>query len=142
VTGLDNQAQIGGEGTVVGKTSSLLVLVRCRNVVGELTGAHLDLALLIGFAGVLVLFGESLGLVDGEDRSDKSTEGNTVQRVTAGANLTVNLETAAKTITTLVSHCWRSKSGEVCLLRLVVKGLKPLLMDPGILGRVKTVAIG
>ncbi len=98
MTGLDNQAQIGGKGTVVGKTSSLLVLIRCRNVVGELTRAHLDLALLIGFAGVLVLFGESLGLVDSEDSSDKSTEGDTVQRVAAGANLAVNLETSAKTI--------------------------------------------
>lgn len=97
VTGLDDQAQIRGQSTVVGKAGSLLVLVGVRNVVGKLARSHLDVALLIGLAGVLVLLGQGLGLIDGQDGTDQGSEGDTREGVARGADLTVDLETSAET---------------------------------------------
>lgn len=97
VAGLDNQAEIGRKGTVVGETGGLIVLVGIGEVVGKLAGALLDLALVVGLGVVLVLFGKSLGLIDGQDGADKSAVGDSAERVARGADLTVHLETSAKT---------------------------------------------
>lgn len=98
VAGLDDQAQIRGKSTVVGKSSSLVVLVRRRNVVGQLSGSHGDLTLLIGLIGVFVLLSQGLGLVDGQDGTDESSVGDSGQGVAAGADFTVDLETTSETV--------------------------------------------
>lgn len=71
VTTLDDQAQIRGQSTTVGGTGSLVVLVRSGNVVGELSGALLDLTLVVGLGVVLVLLGHSLHLIDGVHDTDE-----------------------------------------------------------------------
>lgn len=98
---LDNQTQIRGKSTVVGSTGSLVVLVRSGDVVGELSRALLDITLVVGLAVILVLFGKGLGLIDGEDGADKSSVGDTAERVARGANLLVDLETTAEAINEL-----------------------------------------
>lgn len=65
MTGLDDQAQIRGEGTAVHRTSSLLVLVGAGDVIRQLARSLLDLALVVGLGVVLVFFGHGLHLVDG-----------------------------------------------------------------------------
>lgn len=97
VTALDDQAQIGGESTVVGESGSLFVLVRVGNIVGQLSGSHLDLALLVGLTRVLVLLSKSLGLIDGQDSANQCSVRDTAQGVTAGADFPVDLETSAET---------------------------------------------
>ena len=97
VTALGDQTEIRGQGTTVGSTGGLLVLVGRRDVVGQLSGALLDLTLVVGLGVVLVLFGESLHLVDGVHNTDEGTPGHTGQGVAAGANFTVDHETTAET---------------------------------------------
>lgn len=70
VTALGDQAEIGGKSTSVGGTSGLLVGVGSGNVIGELAGALLDVALVVGLGVVLVLLGEGLHLVDGVHGTD------------------------------------------------------------------------
>jgi hypothetical protein len=115
VAGLDDQAEIGGEGTVVGEAGGLVVRVRGRKVIGQLAGALLDLALVVGLGIVLVLLGENLGLVDGQDAADKSAVRDSAERVARGADFPVDLEASPES--------------------LVVKGFEPLLVNPGVLGR-------
>ena len=98
VTGLDDQAQIRGQSTVVGKPSGLVVLVRIRDVVRQLSGSLLDLALVVGLGIVLVLLGQRLGLIDGQDRTDESSVRDSAERVACRADLSVDLETTAKSI--------------------------------------------
>ncbi|CAF3550919.1 unnamed protein product [Fusarium graminearum] len=107
VAGLDDERQIRGQGTVVGKSGSLLVLVRGKHVVGQLSGTHLDLALLIGLTGVLVLLGKGLGLVDGQDGTDESSVGDSAKGVAGLANLLVDLETTAETANGVSNSAWR-----------------------------------
>jgi hypothetical protein len=97
VTTLDDQAEIRGQSTTVSGTSGLLVLVGRGNVVRELSGALLDLALVVGLGIVFVFLGEGLHLVDSVHDTNKRTPGHTGKRVAAGADLTVDLETTAET---------------------------------------------
>lgn len=97
MTTLDDQAEIRGQSTTVSGTSGLLVLVGRGNVVRELSGALLDLALVVGLGIVFVFLGEGLHLVDSVHDTNKRTPGHTCKRVAAGADLTVDLETTAET---------------------------------------------
>lgn len=97
VTSLDDQAQIGGQSTGVGGTSGLVVLVGSRDIIGELSGALLDLALVVGLGVVLVLLGHGLHLIDGVHNTDERAPWDTSQGVAAGADFTVDLETTAET---------------------------------------------
>jgi hypothetical protein len=109
VTGLDDERQIRGKSTVVGESGSLLVLVRGKHVVGQLSGTHLDLALLIGLTGVLVLLGKGLGLVNGQDGTDESSVGDSAKGVAGLADLLVDLETTAETVKGVSNSIWRSQ---------------------------------
>lgn len=70
VTALGDQAEIGRKSTAVGGTSGLLVGVGSGNVIGKLSGALLDVTLVVGLGVVLVLLGEGLHLIDGVHGSD------------------------------------------------------------------------
>lgn len=96
MTTLDDQTEIRRQGTTVGGTRSLLVLVGARHVVRQLSGTLLDLALVVGLSVVLVVFGHSLHLIDGVHHTNEGTPWHTVERVTAGAHFTVDLETTAE----------------------------------------------
>lgn len=138
MTGLDDKRQIRGESTIVGKSSSLLVLVGRQHVIGQLSGAHLDLALLIGLTGVLVLLGKGLGLVDGQDGANKSSVGDSAEGVAGLADLLINLETTAETMRgSVIRHGVFYRIGGI--LRLVVEGLEPLVVNPRVLGSVKSI---
>ena len=119
MTGLDHERKIRGKGTVVGSTGGLVVLVGAGKVVGELSGALLDLTLVVGLGIELVLLGKGLSLIDGHEVTDKVAVGNALERVAGSANLLVDLETSAE--------------------GLVVEGLVELLVLPRVLGGVKTV---
>jgi hypothetical protein len=139
VAGLDDQAQIRREGTVVGESGSLLVLVRGRKVVGKLSGAQLDITLLIGLAGVLVRLGELLGLIDSEDGTNEASVRDSLERVARGTDFLVDLETTAEArmkVNKLAAIGSEELKGGS--LRLVIVGLEPLLVNPGVLGGVKT----
>lgn len=71
VSALDDQAEIGGQGTVVGGAGSLVVRVGSGHIVGELAGALLDLTLVVGLGVVLDFLGHGLHLVDGVQNTDK-----------------------------------------------------------------------
>lgn len=98
VTALGDQAQIGGQSTGVGGTGGLIVGVGGRDVVGELSGALLDVALAVGLGVVLVILGHGLHLVDGVHGADHAAPWDTGEGVAGGANLTVNLETTAEAL--------------------------------------------
>jgi hypothetical protein len=61
---LDNQAEIWRQSTVVGKASSLVILVGRRDIVRQLARSLLNFTLIIWLSVVLVLLGESLGFVN------------------------------------------------------------------------------
>ena len=110
VTALDDQAQIRGQSTTVGGTSGLVVLVGRRDVVRKLSGALLDVTLVVGLGVVLVLLSHCLHLIDGVHDTDKRTPWDTGQGVAAGANFTVNLETTAQAGQARVSDAqWGAK---------------------------------
>lgn len=121
VSGLDNEGKIRRQSTVVGGTSGLIVLVRAGKVVGELSGALLNLALIVGLSVVLVLFGEDLGLIDSHEATDNTSVGDTLERVARGADFTVDLETSAE--------------------GLVIVGLVGLFVLPWVLCWVKSVEV-
>lgn len=118
VTGLGDERKIRGQSTVVGGAAGLVVLVGAGDVVGKLAGALLDLALVVGLGVVLVLLGKGLGLVDGHHGTDKRAPRDALQGVARGADLAVDLETAAE-------------SG-------VVEGLEVLLVLPRVVSGVET----
>jgi hypothetical protein len=97
MTTLDNQAQIGRKGTVVGSTSGLVVLVRSGYVVRKLSGTLLDFTLVVRLCVIFLFLGHGLHLVDGVHDTDKVTPWHTSEGVAAGADFTVNLETTAET---------------------------------------------
>ena len=109
VSGLDDERKIRRQSTVVGGTGGLVVLVWAGQVVGELSGALLNVALVIGLGVVLVLLGKSLGLVDSHEVADDCPVGNTLERVARSADFAVDLETSAKGAVVV---------GLVCLLML------------------------
>lgn len=102
VSGLDDQGQVGRQGTVVGGLSGLLVLVRAGYVVGEFTGTLLDISLVVGLSVVLVLFGHGLHFVDGGDGADEGAPWDTAEGVAGGADFTVDLESSAETVLSLL----------------------------------------
>lgn len=118
VAGLGDERKIRGQGTVVGGTAGLVVLVRAGDVVGKLAGALLDLTLVVGLSVVLVLLGKGLGLVDGHHSTDKRAPRDALEGVARGADLAVDLETA-------------TESG-------VVESLEELLVLPGVGSGVET----
>lgn len=104
MTALDDQTEIWGQGTTVSGTRSLLVLVGARHVVRQLSRALLDFTLVVGIGVVLVIFGHRLHLIDGVHDTNERTPWHPVQRVTAGTNLTVDLETTTKPAGTYIRH--------------------------------------
>ena len=98
VPGLDDQAEVGGEGTVVGEAGGLVILVGGGHVIGQLSGPLLDLALVVGVGVVLILLGQCLGFVDGQDRTHERAVGNSVEGMACCADLPVDLETTAKSV--------------------------------------------
>lgn len=141
VTSLDDQAEIRGQSTTIGSTSGLLVLISGWDIIGELSRAFLDFTLIIGFSVVLVFFGEGSHLISGVRDTNERTPWHTGQRVAAGADLTVDLETTAKAargINKSMSKTYHPKTRDAWHSRLVVKCLGPLLVLPGVLGRVQS----
>lgn len=148
VAGLDDERQIRGQGTVVGEPGGFIVGVGRGKVVGELSRALLDLSLVVGLSVVLVLLSKSLGLVNGQDAADKCAVRNSAEGVARRANFSVDLETTAESVVRLILRLAgyardsvhglgdRGKPGD---LRLVVKGLEPLLVNPWVLCWMKTV---
>lgn len=98
VTSLDHQGQVWGQSTLVAGPSGLIVLVGSGEVVGELSGSLLDLALVIWLAVVLVLLGQGLGLVGGQNGTDEGSVGNSAKGVARRANFSVNLESSSEPI--------------------------------------------
>lgn len=110
----DNQAEIRGDGTAVGKGGSLLVGVRRRKAIKQLTRALEHLTLLIGAISDLDGASNSLGLLLSVRHTDQLTVRTVLQRVASGANLTVNLETTTNTC--------------------VIEGVEESVVRPGVLG--------
>ena len=71
VAGLDDQAQVRRQRAVVGRARLLVVLVRARQVVGQLARARRRLALVVRLALDLDLLGEGAGFVRGQDGADE-----------------------------------------------------------------------
>ena len=78
VSGLDHQAQVGRESTVVGGTGCLVVLVRAGKVIRELARSLLDFALIIGLSIVFMILGQGLHFIDRMGATDKSSIGDTL----------------------------------------------------------------
>jgi len=121
VPSLDHQTEIRRQGSVVRRTRRLVVLVRVRDVVRELAGTLLDLALVVGLGVVFVLFREALGFVYRHHVADERAVGDSAERVAGGADLAVDLEAAAE--------------------GAVVEGLVELLVLPWVLGRVEAAVV-
>lgn len=102
MSGLHDQAEIRGQSATVGRAGGLVVLVRSRDVVGQLSGPPLDLALVVGLGVVLVFFGHCLHLVDGVRDADECAPRHAGERVALRADFTVYLEPPAET-TAIVS---------------------------------------
>lgn len=119
VAGLDHKRKIRRQSTIVGGAGGLVILVGRRQVVGKLAGTLLNLTLVVRLGVVLVLLGETLGLVHGHDVANQGPVGDTLERVAGSAHLTVDLETAAK--------------------RAMIVSLEGLLMLPWVFGGVETV---
>jgi len=81
VAALDDERQIWRKSTLVGSTSSLLVGVRVRDVVGKLSDTLHDVADIVGLVVVLALLGHSLGLINGVCNSHQCTPWDTGERV-------------------------------------------------------------
>lgn len=60
VSGLDHERKIGGEGSLVSSSGSLVVRVGGRKVVGELSRSLEHLSVVVGSVGVLVLLSHGL----------------------------------------------------------------------------------
>lgn len=91
MTSLDDETQVRGKRTAVSGTRSLLIGVGRGHVVGELSGAHEHLAVVVRAVLVLDLLGERLDLVDGVGDTDEIAPGNAVEGVAGGAHLAVHL---------------------------------------------------
>lgn len=94
MTGLDDQAEVRREGTLVGGTCSLIIGVRTRQVVRELARALEHLALVIGSVRVFDFLRHCFGLIHGMRDTDKVTPRNAVERMTGGADLLVHQVTS------------------------------------------------
>ena len=144
MTTLDDQAEIRGKSTTVGSTGSLLVLVGGGDVVGQLSGALLDLALVVGLGVVLVLLSHGLHLIDGVHNTDERAPGHTGQGVAAGTDFTVDLETTTEAEVQKMSKIAEAGDGEGSIRpklgdsRLVIEGLVPLGVLPRVCGRVQS----
>ncbi len=95
---LDHQAQIRGQGAIVGRSGRLVVLVGGHDVIGELAGTLLDLAFVVGFGVVFVFFGHGFHFVDGVGDADEGAPGDAAEGVAGGADFAVNLEAAAEAV--------------------------------------------
>jgi len=96
VAGLDDEAEVGRQGAIVGRACRLVILVRRGDVIGQLAGSFLDLPFIIGLCVILVLFRERLGLVDRHYVAHQAAVGDARERVARRAHLAVHLEAAAQ----------------------------------------------
>ena len=94
MTGLDDETEVWRERAGVTGACGLLIRVRRRHVVGELSRALEHLALVVGTVSVLNLLGHRPRLIRGVRNTDEGTPGNTVERVACRAHFTVNLVSA------------------------------------------------
>lgn len=91
MTSLDHEGKIRRKGTSVSSSSSFFVGVRCGHVIGKFTRSLEHGSLGIGSILVFDFFGHRLGFVDGVGNTNQVTPGDSVERVTSGANFSVNL---------------------------------------------------
>ena len=93
---LDNQAQIGRQGPIVGCSGRLVVLVRWRHVIAEFAGTLFNFALVVGLGVEFLFFGYGFHLVDGVGLADEGSVGDTTEGVAGGTDFAVNLEATAE----------------------------------------------
>lgn len=73
---LDDQAQVGRQGTVVGRARRLVVFVGLGYVVTEFAGALFELTFAVGLGVVFVFFGHGFHFVDGVGLPDEDAPGD------------------------------------------------------------------
>ena len=95
VASLDNQAEVGREGTGVARTGSLLIRVRGRHVVRELSGTLEHLAVVVRTVLVLDLLRHCARLVRGVRHTDEVAPCDAVEGVACRADLAVDLVPSA-----------------------------------------------
>lgn len=98
VSCLNDQAQIGREGTAIRSSRSFLIGIRRWQVIAQFTRSLEVIPLIVGSIGILDFFGKSTSLVGGVRDTDKVTPGDPVERVAGGADFTVHLETPSNTV--------------------------------------------
>lgn len=96
VAALDDEGKIRRKSSHVGGTGGVLVGVRVGNVVGDLSGALLDITNIVGLVVVLEIFGHGLDLVDSVRNTNERTPGNTGKRMARSTDFAIDLETTAE----------------------------------------------
>jgi len=91
VTSLDHEGKIRRKSTSVSSSSSFFVGVRCGHVIGKFTRTLEHGSLGIGTILVFDFFGHRLDFIDSVGNTDQVAPGDSVERVTSGANFSVNL---------------------------------------------------
>ena len=96
VSGLDHQAQIWWQCTIISRPGCLVVLIWWRDVIREFARPLLDLAFVVGLGIVLVFFGHRFHFVDCMRRANERAVGDSRKGVAGGADFAVYLEAAAE----------------------------------------------
>ena len=92
---LDHKTEVGWESSSVASTRSFFVGIRTRHVIGEFARTLEHLALVVRPVFILDFLGHALHLVYGVRNTDEVAPGDAVERVTGGADFTVDHVAAA-----------------------------------------------
>lgn len=122
MTSLDDQAKIRGKSTGVSSSRRLLIRIRSREVVGQLSRALEHLTLVVRAVVVLDLLSHSARFVGGMRHGNEVAPGDTVEGVACGADLSVHLVTTSDA--------------------RVVERVHEAVVGPGVGGGVQTVVRG
>mmetsp|Transcript_6357 Transcript_6357/g.18682 ORF Transcript_6357/g.18682 Transcript_6357/m.18682 type:complete len:257 (+) Transcript_6357:169-939(+) len=96
VSGLDHETQVRRVGSAICGAAGLLVGVRARDGVVRLSWALEHFSIAVGSVEDVDLLGHLLDLLRGVGDPDQLTEPDVLERVAAGADLAVDLESASE----------------------------------------------
>lgn len=107
MTSLDDKAEVGGQSTRIAGAGSLLIGVRSGHIVGKLSRSLEHLSLVVGTIRVFDFFRHYPRFVRSVGDTDEVAPSDTIQRVTSGTDLTINLVSSSD-----AAHVQLSRRGD------------------------------
>lgn len=109
MTSLDDQAQVRRKCTRISGPCSLLIRVRRRQIIGELSWPLEHLANVVWAVFILDLLGQSFHLVDGVRDADEVAPGNAVEGMASCTDFAIDLVAASDAFRTNSTSDWDQK---------------------------------